>query len=292
MDFISEKRAEKRAKVLILLICLLPQLLRVVLNCIYSYEIEGNLAYSVIIADICYYSADIFGKISFFSIFGCSVFLTFRYGLRRGGEWVILYIGLYIAAYILLGTVSSSYFGAVAFGVSAILSTVAAVVSFKRGRGVFALSVLTLTVPIFGGVVQLYFSTVPSVEEIIYILFYATANFGFEMLLLLLTCRLAFLLRERNRGESSVSGKLISLRNPCMLTVLILDIAYVLISLVDPTVSIVNNLIEYGPPVNADEWMSIISVYAEYLVVFVIGYAAMRFALGLMEGIYAAEEKI
>jgi hypothetical protein len=75
-----------------------------------------------------------------------------------------------------------------------------------------------------------------------------------------------------------------------MLTMIVFDLLYIILSLIEPTVDIVNNLIEYGPPVNSAEWMSIIGVYVEYVIIFFIGYASMRFTAGLIEGAYARAE--
>ena len=92
-------------------------------------------------------------------------------------------------------------------------------------------------------------------------------------------------------GELSLTGKLISVKNPVMLSMLIFDALYIILSLIQPTVEIIDNLNEYGPPVNSAEWMSIIGVYIEYLIIFVIGYASMRFAAGLIEGAYSCSEE-
>ena len=95
------------------------------------------------------------------------------------------------------------------------------------------------------------------------------------------------------KAEVSLTGKLISVKNPVMLSMIIFDALYIILSLISPTVEIIDNLLEYGPPVNTAEWMSIIGVYAEYLIIFVIGYASMRFTAGLVENAYAsAEEEI
>ena len=93
------------------------------------------------------------------------------------------------------------------------------------------------------------------------------------------------------KEDVRLTGKLVSVKNPAMLSMLIFDALYVLLSLIEPTAYIIDNLIEYGPPVNYSEWMSIIGVYAEYLIIFVIGYASMRFTAGLIENAYARAEE-
>ncbi len=291
MDFISERRLEKKAVARVLLLCLLPQLIRIILSCIYEYEIAGNHMYPTLVGDICLYGADILGQFSFFSILGSSVCLSFRHGLRSGGEWTLLYIGLYIVAYFALTQVPYYLFGLAVFGISALVSMLAVVLSAKKGRKAMAAAALTLLVPLFGGIIQQYASDVPSLDEIVYVLFYAVANLGFELLFLLVACRMADMLRKRDKGDTSLSGKLITLKNPVMLTMLVFDALFIIFTSLENTVQIADNLIEYGPPVNTAEWMSIIGVYARYAVVFVIGYAAMRLSAGLIESAYASEDE-
>lgn len=293
MDYFYKKSFGKKACGIIILLCLLPQLLRIILSCVYVHEISGNIAYQTWVGELCYYGADILGKLSFFSVFGCVIYLVFLCGMKRGGELTILYAGFYIASYFVLSEISDYTLGTVLFGITALLCVLTVVLSSLHGRGAVAAAVITLSVPILGGVIQIYASGVPSADDILYGIFYGVANYSFELLLLLIVCRLANLFRSRRqrRGEEafSVSGMLISFKNPVMLTMVIFDGIFVLLSAISPTVSIVENLIEYGPPVNASEWMSIISVYAELVIIFVIGYIAMRLAAGIIERAYRAE---
>lgn len=290
MEHFNTKSFRKNACGIILLLCLLPQLLRIILSCVYVHEISGNVAYQTWVGELCYYGADILGKLSFFSIFGCVIYLVFLCGMKRGGELTILYAGFYISSYFVLSVISNYTLGTVLFGITALLCVFTVVLSSLRFRGAIIAAVITLGVPILGGVIQMYASGIPSDDDILYGVFYGVANYCFEVLLLLAVCRLANLFRSKRTDEAlSVSGTLISFKNPVMLTMVIFDGVFVLLSAISPTVSIIDNLMEYGPPVNLSEWMSIISVYAELAVVFVIGYIAMRFAAGRIESAYRAE---
>ncbi len=284
MEHFNSKSFRKNACGIILLLCLLPQVLRIILSCVYVHEISGNVAYQSWVGELCYYGADILGKLSFFSIFGCVIYLVFLCGMKRGGELTVLYAGFYIASYFVLSVISDYTLGTAFFGITALLCVFTVVLSSLRFKGAIITAVVTLGVPILGGVIQMYASGVPSDDDILYGVFYGVANYAFEILLLLIVCRLANIFRNRKAEQKiSVSGTLISFKNPVMLTMIIFDFVFVILSAISPTVNIVDNLIEYGPPVNASEWMSIISVYVELAVVFVIGYIAMRFAASRIE---------
>lgn len=292
MDFISEKKAERKARILILLLCLLPQLLRIILSCIYEYEVAGNYMYPTVVGDLCLYGADILGQFSFFSILGSLIYVSARNGLNGGGELALLIIGLYIGLYCVQSAVSNTVFTLAVFVFSAIMTALAVVLSAKKNRSAYLTASLILSVPILGGIVQLYASSViPTADDIVFLVSYAAANLVFELLFILVACRTAFFLNEKMTGEIVLTGKLVSAKNPVMLTMLIFDAIYIVLSLIEPTIGIVENIIEYGLPVNYTEWMSIIGVYAEYLIIFVIGYVSMRFTAGLVEGAYLRAEE-
>ncbi len=291
MDFISEKKADKKVGQLILIIGLIPQLLRIVLSCIYEYEIAGNHMYPTLVGDICLYGADILGQFSFFAVLGSLIYLSAKNGLKGGVEITVLIIGLYIALYYIQSLVESAIFTFAVFVLSAVMTAIAIILSAKKAKRGFAFSTLILTVPILGGIVQLYASSVvPTADDIIFLISYAATNLVFELLFIHVACRASSFLESRMKEEYSLKGKLISVKNPALLTMLVFDGIYIVLSLIEPTVNIIGNLIEYGPPVNYAEWMSIIGVYIEYLIVFVIGYVSMRFAAGLIESIYNSAE--
>lgn len=292
MDFISEKKAERRIGLLILLLCLLPQLLRVALSCIYEYEVAGNYMYPTLVGDLCLYGADILGQFSFFSILGSLIYMSARNALKGGGETALLVIGLYIALYYIQSALSSTVFTLSVFVISAVMTALVIILSARKNKRAFALATAILTVPILGGIVQLYASSViPSADDIVFLISYALANVIFELLFILVACRTSSFLNDKMTGGISLTGKLVSAKNPVMLTMLVFDALYIVLSLIQPTVEIVQNLIEYGPPVNSSEWMSIIGVYVEYVMIFIIGYASMRFTAGLIENTYTRAEE-
>ncbi len=291
MDFISEKRADKKVRLLILLLCLAPQLLRIILSCIYEYEIVGNYMYPTLVGDLCLYGANILGQFSFFSILGTLIYLSARNGLKGGFELPVLVIGLYIALYYAQSAISSIAVTFAIFLLSALMIALVIVLSAKKNKRAHGYAAAILAVPIIGGIPPLYSAgTVPSLDVIVSLIAYALINFIFELIFIIVACRVSNFLNGRMTSEVSLSGKLVSVKNPAMLTMIIFDALYIILSLIEPTVEIIENLIEYGAPVNSAEWMSIIGVYAEYLIIFVIGYVSMRFTAGLIENVYVRAE--
>jgi hypothetical protein len=277
---------------LALLLTVLPQILRIVINSIYAYEIEGNIAYGIVVDALCIYSADILGKLAFFSSFGIAVYLSFTNGMKRGGEWFLGLIGMYFVAYVLLIAVNDYLFGITAYLICAALSLFAFLFWTKKNRGTIIVICLGLFLSIIGGVISLFASEAPSLTMILYSCFYGFANYGFELLLIIGACRLCVLLTgafaHKKRSELDVAGKLISFKNPVMLSLFSVLTLFVLISAVSPTINVIESIIEYGPPVNAEEWYSIFKIYAELLLIFLIGYIAMRFSAGRVESAYYA----
>ncbi len=292
MDFISEKKADKKVRVLMLLLCLLPQILRVILSCIYEYEIAGNNKYTALVSDICLYGANILGQLSFFSILGALIYLSARNGIKGGIEVPILFIGLYIALYFIQDTVADTGFTLASFALAATVTAVFIILLARKNKPAHLIMILTLFVPIIGGILEVYAGgIVPSLDDIIYLISYAAANLVFELLFIFAATRISSLLARFLKGEIQVTGKLISFKNPVMLSMLVFDLLYVAISAFKPTVNIVKDLIEYGAPANSSEWLSLIGVYAEYLIIFIIGYASMRVTAGLIEGVYNRAEE-
>ena len=291
MDHISERRFRRKAALITALLCFLPQALRILFNAFYAYEVEGNVAYSAFIADTLYYGADILGRFGFFAAFGCAVYLSLIYGLERGGEWNVLLAGGYIVALILIAYFPNYIFGVIVFGIIALATAVFFMSFMKGGRSSAAITLSALTLPIFGGVIQSYAGGVPHINELLEGILYGIANLGFELLLLSSFTRIASVIRSKQEKKGicnsiSVSGKLISVKNPAMLTFIIFDLFFFLLSAYTPTVNVISNIAEYGPPVNTAEWLSIFGVCGELIVLLIIGYVAMRFGAGLLDSTY------
>lgn len=291
MDFISEKKATKRIVLLTFLIGVLPQLLRIVINCFYAYEVAGNHVYPQIVSDLCVYGGNILGQFSFFSILGILVYLSARNGLKGGGEITLLIVGLYAVLYCIQNVIPSASTTLFIFMISALMTALAVILSARKNVITHLLATLALAVSILGGIILLSTSGVAlPIDDVLFFISYAEANLVIELLFVLVACRISKFLSGKMKGEMFITGKLVSGKNPVLLTMLIFDALYVLLSLITPTLGVIENIKEYGPPVNSAEWMSIIGVYLEALIIFVIGYASMRFSAGLIEGTYTRSE--
>lgn len=292
MDFISEKIAGKRIIRLILLLGVLPQILRIALDFFNLYEVAGNHEYAPFVEPLCTYGANILGQFSFFSVLGILIYLSARNGLNGGGDVTLLIVGLYVVFYCIQSAISSETVTLAIFVISALMTALAVILSAKKNVVTYLIATLTLAVSLLGGMIQLHSSSVPlRLDDVMLLISYAIANLVIELLILLVACRASKFLNERMKGELSLTGKLISVKNPVLLTMLLFDAMYVIMSLVTPTMALIENLTEYGPPVNSAEWMSVIGVYLEAVIVFAIGYASMRFAAGLVESAYAQAEE-
>ena len=291
----SNNSFDKKTVRLALILCVLPQVLRIILNAIYTYEIEGNLSYGIITDAIFIYSSDILGKLAFFSSFGIAVYLSFVNGMKRGGEWFLGIIGMYFVSYVLLITVNNYVFGISAYLICAVISLFAFLFWTKGNKVTVAIICSALFLSVIGGVITLFASEAPSIEMLMYSTFYGIANYGFELLLVIGACRLCVMLSgvfaDKKRSELDVSGKIFSFKNPVLLSLFSAITIFILISAVSPTVNVIDSIIEYGPPVNAEEWYSIFKIYAELLLIFLIGYIAMRFSAGRVEGAYYASKE-
>lgn len=286
----QEKSFEGKALITVLLVCALPQILRIILNFIYAYEIEGNISYGAVAEIIFGVLPEVLGKISFFSVMGCAIYLALIGHLKTGVEWTLMLTVTYGMAYALLYTGGDYRLVMSLFFICTAATVFACIYWLKSHKKVMVSLVATLCLSILGGVIVLYASYTPSVDEIIEGVFYGTVNLGFEMLMIVGACIMANALGKRRVASLSVSGKLISLKNPAMLTMLVFSLLFVLLSAISPTVEIVQSIIEYGPPVNTGEWLSIVKIYAELIIIFVIGYLSMRFGAGRLEGCYIQAE--
>lgn len=287
MKKLFSSKLEKRAALTAFIMCFLPQLIRIILNCIYSYEIEGNLAYSASVDALFVYGADVLGKLSFFASFGISAYLAFAGGMKRGKEWFLALTAAYVFAYILLTYVDNYLFGILTYLLCTILTITAFFVWMKIGKAVLTIICVSLFMSVIGGILTVFASGVPSDVELLFYSLYGMANYGFELLLVLLASILCDIFyassKQKGRDELYISGVLFSLRRPVLASILISDIIFVLINSVSPTMNIISSIIEYGPPVNTAEWLSIFYVYLELILVFVFGYAVMRLSAGIVE---------
>lgn len=274
------KTPEKNAVIIAFFACLLPQIIRAVLNIVYSYEIEGNIAYSAELDTAFTAVISILGNISFFASFGILITLSANYSLKKGTQWVLLLFGIFFISYVLILKAESYVFGAILYFICAVLSVFALMVWVKGCYKAYITVVASLFMSVIGGLLSVIASEAPSFELLTTYLSYGVSNFCFELLLIICGCILCHLL-SKGKKENDISGKLISIKNPVLLTLMISVLAYVIIISITPTINIIDSVNEYGPPVTKGEWMSIIYIYSELFVTLILGYAVMRVTAGI-----------
>lgn len=283
----NSKKFDRKAALIALLLCVLPQVVRIILNCIYVYEVEGNIAYSTAIGAFLTYSAELLGRISFFSAFGIAVYVSAVYSMKRGGEWLIGIVATYGVSYLLLVAVDSYLFGVIAYLLCAAATVVALCLWIKGGGIVYATVCSGLFLSVIGGLLTVFATGSVNGEKLLYYCFYGLINFGFELVLVLCACRLSVLMISGRGGEvRPIAGRFLSLRDGVLMPLLVLDTVFALIITVEPTVTVIDSLIEYGAPVNTAEWVDLIAVYGRLVLIFLLGYAVMRISAGMTEGAY------
>ena len=280
------KAFDRRATLVALMLCVLPLVIRIVLNCIYVYEIEGNIAYSGTLGVGITYCAELLGRISFFSAFGIAVCVSAVYGMKRGGEWLIGIAAMYGVSYLLLVAVDSYVFGVIAYLVCAAATVTALCLWIKGGARVYATVCAGLFLSVVGGLATVFATGSINTAKLLYYCFYGLINFGFELVLVLLACRMCVFMMRSKTELPLISGRLVSLKNPILCSLLTLNTVFALIITVEPTIGVVESLMEYGAPVNTAEWVDLISVYGRLVLLFLLGYTVMRISAGLTEGAY------
>lgn len=294
MNYLSEKRFAKRATLWVLLLVTLPQVLRILLNYIYAYEVEGNLDYDTL-GTVLNYAVYFLGPVSFFAGIGAVIYLTFLYGMHEGGEWILALYGAYGLAYLLLRVISNYTFGLVAYAFVAAATVFSLFAWLKSGKRPSALVAATLVLPLFGGMMILFSASVPTVDEILENALYAMANLSFEMLFLVTAGRIANALRERVLGrvtgkdvDIAIGRRFLPWQNPILAAFALTDLLYALLLSIDRITFTAETVKEYGWPVNSSEWVSFFYPYLELVALFVVGYAMMLLIGGRIESAFLA----
>ena len=288
----SQKRFLKITSLWALLLVTLPQVLRLLLDAIYSYEIEGNIAYDTA-GDVLLFLSDFLGPVSFFAGFGIVIYLTFLYGMKAGGEWIIALYGGYGLIYLLLNYVIPDYtFGVAAFSVAAVVFAFVLFLWLRGGRAPVAVAAATLCLPLIGGMLILFATSSADTETLFSHFLYGLASLGLELLLYVTAGRIAnaFRLRAIEKGGQSadiaVGRKLFPWQNPVLCVCALTAVFYVLLHTVDPFLYSYESVREYGWPVNGEEWLSLFYPYLELLVVLIVGYAVMLLTVGRIEAAF------
>lgn len=295
MQYLTETRFRKRAALIALVSCTALQIFSIVIRYIYQYSISGNIDYGTW-GNVVSIAAEFIGFISVFSGYAVITYLIFLYGLKGGGEWTIALIAGYALVYFLVFFIGDFTFGVVASALVAALLAVVFLVWTKGCRGISALIFATMLVPYIGALLILFSTTVVSTEVLLTNIIYGFLNLGTDFLIIVIIARIADFFRKKaiQKGEGSadisIGGRLLPGGNPILRAFLAADIVYALVAAVSSVVETVDLLTEYGAPVNAGEWFTLLSPYLTLAVYFVVGYVVMVFIAVRLEAAFISSD--
>lgn len=291
MQYLTETRFRKRAALIALVACTVLQILSIVIRYVYQYSISGNISYGTW-GNVISIAAEFIGYISVFSGYAVITYLVFLYGLRGGGEWTIALIAGYGLVYFLVFFIGDYLFGMIASALVAALLATVFLIWTKGCRGISALIFATMLIPYIGALLILFSTTVVSTEVLLTNIIYGFLNLGTDFLIVIIVARIADFFRKKaiQKGEGSadisIGGKFLPHGNPVLRAFLTADIVYAVIAVVSSVTETVNLLTEYGAPVNAGEWLTLLSPYLTLAVYFVVGYAVMVFIAARLEAAF------
>lgn len=288
----TDKKRNRFAIKTVLIFSLLPQLLRIIVDVIYSYEIAGNIAYDSWVEVAVLLISDILSKISFFSALGTVICLSSLRPLKDGASWSLLGIVIYGLSYVALYTVKDFYTVFAMFLLTAVIS-VYIILHFRNGdAGAIAAVLSTLIMPLFGGFAALYASNVPSVDELISVLFYFVANFSLEVILVLSSAVVSNALARKKGGyDKGPEGKIFSFKNPSMVCMAVFSLAFAVMTSVNPIVEGISFAIDNASIMTGNDWLiRVAEPIADVFILFAVGYLIMRIIYGVLErGIKSAK---
>ncbi len=295
MQYLTETRFRRRAAGIALLCCTGLQLLSVIIRYIYQYSISGNIRFGAW-GSMIGIAGEFIGYLGVFSGYAVIAYLVFLYGLRRGGEWMLALTAAYGLIWFLVFFIGDILFGLLASMLLAGGLAAVFLIWTKGCRGIQGMIFATMLIPYAGAVVILFSTSVVSVEALLLNAVYGFLNLSTDFLVVLYIARIADAFRQKaiRRGEGaadiSLEGRLLPGKNPVLRSFLAADLLYSAVGLVNAVIETVDQVREYGAPVNAQEWVTMLAPYLTIVVYFVVGYAVMVFVAMKMEAAFIASE--
>ncbi len=295
MQYLTETRFRKKAALIALVSCTVLQIFSIVIRYIYQYSVSGNISYGTW-GSVISIAAEFIGYISVFSGYAVITYLVFLYGLRGGGEWTIALIAGYALVYFLVFFIGDFTFGVIASALITILLAAVYLIWTKGCRGISALIFATMLIPYIGALVILFSTTVVSAEMLLTNVIYGLLNLGTDFLIIIVIARIADFFRKKaiQKGEGtadiSIGRKLLPHGNPVLRAFLTADIVYAAVAAVSAVIETADLLAEYGAPVSAGEWFTLLSPYLTLAVYFVVGYAVMVFIAIRLEAAFISSD--
>lgn len=288
MRYITQKLFTKKAVVLTLLLCLLPQLVCLALRYINEYYIAEDILlehYGEFFDIAC----TVIGTVSTFASYGIMTYIVFVGGIKGGGEWLFGLVSAILLGYFLIYLTESAGFG-IAVGI--ILSVFAFLVLVLRTKNIRSVSViiaLSLLSTYVAATLILFATTLVTSSDVAESAVFGLINYSVDMAMVCVAAQVAKLFRakaEEKNENISVGSAVLPKGRPILKSVLVTDILFTALSLVGKLAETVQDLKEYGSAKNASELIYFIRPYLSVPVLFVLGYFVALFAVRILENGY------
>lgn len=290
MQYFTEKRFKKKAVMTVLLLCTLFSAVRSAISFVLYGGVESELLNSVLS-----FVADSLGYFSVFAGYAIISYTVFLCGTRHAAEWLAaIIVGYGLSYFVILATGSIGFGLVLSVSVASVLATVL-FMWLKSCRAVPAAIVITYFIPYVSALMLLTSASV-SQEELVSSIIFEFMNLGFDILVLIIVMVISGIFRNRailkgnGSADISLGNNFFPKDRPVLKAILTIDIVYTVIALINPIISAVEEISEYGMPVNSRDVQILVFPFVELIWSFVLGYIVMIFTARLMEKHFSNEE--
>lgn len=279
--------------VIAVITCIVLQLICAAVNYFYAYSIEGTVsdgaAWTVINVAL-----DFLGQISIFSGYGIVCYLVFLYGQGEGGEWLIALASGYFLVYFLIFFIGDITFALASSVLTAIVLAAVYLIWTKSCHAISLIVFGSMLIPYVGATAIYVSSGVVTSETLKENYAYCFLNLGLDFLVIIVAARISNYFRKRALAKEgsvdiSIGERILPHGNPVLKSFLVICIGYTAVSLIATVIDTVSLLTEYGAPINASEWYTLLSPYFFSLIYLALGYAVMLLIATRLERAYMEE---
>lgn len=298
MRYLVEKRFLKKVGLTLLVCGAAVQVVRFIISFVLQYSVIGNVKLEDVLYAPLNITWEFLGVLSSCACFAVVIYLTFIYGIKGGGEWLIAIVSMYGLVYFLTFYTGSTAFGLIGSAATAAILFTAFLKWGKMPTGISALVCAVFLMPYLSATVIYFMTTSGDTAEFAVSLLYGLLNLATDLLMLAVLSRLAGSIRARairkggGNAEISLKGNIFSLKNPVRLTLFVSDLIFSLPSFIQALSVSIEDVNEYGLPVNSREWLSLFAPYITIAVHIAVGYLIMILVAERLEASYIdAEDK-
>ncbi len=283
MRYFVEKRFKKRAIITALILCTLLSAVRSSVGFIIYSGIESDYFENILLL-----LSDILSYFSLFSGYAIVSYTVFICGIKQAGEWIAALVVGFGLSYFLVQATSSLIFGSFLSIAVTVVTAVILLTWIKGCRAVPAVIVITYFIPYVSAFFLLIFSSVRG-TELISSLIFEFINLGFDVLILLIVAVISGFFRNRaiihgnGTADISLENKILPHGKPIIKVILTVDIVYTVVAAIPSIISTVEEISEYGLPVNSRDMLILFLPYVELVLHFILGYVVMLFTARIME---------